>query len=303
MLTHFSTRRQFLGQPQSILKVSGIFRSIAIFPKKLTTRKKPRPHLSNNNGNPIPLTHFQSILKMPNWCDNKIEITGKAEDIKTIYEAKMSFEKLCPKPKDLEGNDWWYWCIANWGTKWDIVDEDGDVNDNFALEMLNETTLKADFLTAWSPPCEFFIYLTRKMKGLEVKMKSWEAGCNIYYEAIIKDGCDDVIPIKPSEQKDWVTNNFGYEWDSEEEEEDEEEDEEDKEKDDVKDDVEDEDTDNPIEVQLVVTDDVDRPIKLNIQAKDTVAPMPDWLMEFYTKLLMFAPTQARAREICPLESN
>lgn len=83
MLTYFSTRRQFLGQPQSILKVSGIFRSIAIIPKKLTTRKKPRPNLSNNNGNPIPLTHFQSICKMANnssiFVDACIEVVDDAD--------------------------------------------------------------------------------------------------------------------------------------------------------------------------------------------------------------------------------
>ena len=117
---------------------------------------------------------------MPNWCRNRVTVSGTEEDISKLSEifsdTKSIFNNIIQSPdwkrlpnekgefpkleqmKNPKGevmwetynfpdgkNDdrWYYWCIENWGTKWDIT----DLNVEY-----DEESLELTFSTAWSPP-------------------------------------------------------------------------------------------------------------------------------------------------------
>ena len=111
---------------------------------------------------------------MPNWCNNSITITGPADQMKTIWEQAQSNWKtenygllnvMVPIPEALKGtrspspddgsqpivdgyDNWYDWCVNNWGTKWDINDEGlvfEDTEDGYA-------TISGWFESAWAPP-------------------------------------------------------------------------------------------------------------------------------------------------------
>jgi len=47
-------------------------------------------------------------------------------------------------PDGKNDDRWYHWCIANWGTKWDLSELSIDYDDSEQLELT--------FSTAWSPP-------------------------------------------------------------------------------------------------------------------------------------------------------
>ena len=118
---------------------------------------------------------------MPNWCRNRVTVSGTEEDISKLSEifsdTKSVFNHIIESPdwkrlpnekgqfpqlermKNPKGevmwetynfpdgkNDdrWYHWCIANWGTKWDLSDLSIDYDESEQLEL--------EFSTAWSPP-------------------------------------------------------------------------------------------------------------------------------------------------------
>jgi hypothetical protein len=99
---------------------------------------------------------------MPNWCDNTIKLShpdtekmkALAEFIKQEKKETGIFNFLRPIPKDQEEN-WYEWCVENWGTKWDIADYDSDY-----WEENNTVTLYGN--TAWSPPVSLYEYLVEE---------------------------------------------------------------------------------------------------------------------------------------------
>lgn len=122
---------------------------------------------------------------MPNWCENRVDISGEPEDVKKFMELigeKFEFQKIIPMPKELEdttspvrtegehanmtpekqkellgkyGFDNWYdWALSNWGTKWPAQDVELVVNE--------ENYCRFMFVTAWSPPEGIY----RKVKEL-----------------------------------------------------------------------------------------------------------------------------------------
>jgi hypothetical protein len=150
-----------------------------IFEKKLTSLR------------PLLLTRQNTLVKhkpfkMPNWCENTVIIMGAEEDLKAIEDCKMSFQKLVPRPEEEEKN-WYDWNNENWGTKWDIVDEDGETNA-YKFERNEDGYIEICFNTAWSPPREFFCHLTEKMDGLRVLLRYFEGGNDFCGEALFWNG-------------------------------------------------------------------------------------------------------------------
>ena len=120
---------------------------------------------------------------MPNWCMNRVVISGSEEDIKKLKEqvsseeSALDFNKIVPspdwknipnekgqlpKPEELKNgngeviaithnfpdgtNDsrWYDWQIKNWGTKWNVSNVDVVAEASDFIEF--------EFDTAWSPP-------------------------------------------------------------------------------------------------------------------------------------------------------
>lgn len=96
-------------------------------------------------------------------------------------------------------NDWYNWDCGNWGTKWDLADDDVDLSE---LDECIEEGVQFDicFDTAWSPP-EPVLYKMAEL-GVEFGFSCEEGGMEIYMEGE-SDGksfsCWDVEPPKYDE--------------------------------------------------------------------------------------------------------
>ena len=143
---------------------------------------------------------------MPNWCRNKLTVTGPADDVNAFQtsvayrgeegDTELSLEKLHPTPpillmetsprktpegmavptqsvidmltKDqpLETDDWYSWRIRNWGTKWEITATIKKV-DHFKN---GNTKVVYEFDSAWSPPCKAFKYACENWPTLTFRL-------------------------------------------------------------------------------------------------------------------------------------
>ncbi len=137
---------------------------------------------------------------MPNWCSNKIEITGTKEQIalltKVLEDVPKSkpqecivFESLIGREPDMSKDEYeqggWYQSNIGWfGTKWDVSYD--DCNFNFEEECI---TMYPD--TAWSPPIGFGARL-HEMYGVDVELYYEEPGCDFCGRTTIdKEGVMD----------------------------------------------------------------------------------------------------------------
>ena len=81
---------------------------------------------------------------MPNWCSNKIAVSGDLTKFKTWLNGEpLTLNKIVPMDQALlEGEGWYDWRIENWETKWDVEAIAEDLGD----------TITFIFESAWSPP-------------------------------------------------------------------------------------------------------------------------------------------------------
>jgi hypothetical protein len=147
---------------------------------------------------------------MPNWCNNTLNI--RHEDPAMIERAKKAFNEgrflneFIPIPESLHivaGNvpvaeeeahetqksaniaahghkDWYDFCVAEWGTKWDIGSGDASVDDI-------EGGLMLGFDSAWAPPIAAYEKLMEQ--GFEILAYYYEPG--MAFAGRWEDGCDD----------------------------------------------------------------------------------------------------------------
>jgi hypothetical protein len=130
---------------------------------------------------------------MPNWCDNKLEISGPEADIERfltplepkecddgkIHLTRSFLETYLPEPKeweaeiptlleyarkdcpsvteaDIRANPWYHWRLKNWSTKW--IDSDGDRG---AMLRRDEHGIILIFESAWNPPVDGIVSISR----------------------------------------------------------------------------------------------------------------------------------------------
>ena len=101
---------------------------------------------------------------MPNHVTNIIKLNGDRKQIRELLEQIQSdehglgtidFEKIIPMPENIYRcnlgreemklygkNNWYDWCISNWGTKWSSYGYEKDCDYSNAEELR--------FLTAWA---------------------------------------------------------------------------------------------------------------------------------------------------------
>ena len=150
---------------------------------------------------------------MPNWCVNRLSISGKEELVKKFveenYESEeqpLSFAKLIPEEtnnrkwwipaneahvdgpvlKDESGREykfnWYDWRLKNWGTKWDcsevsMEDEDG----SFVVY---------DFWTPWGTPDAWLQAIAEKYPELTMDFSAYEPGCDFIVTGSKGEGTD-----------------------------------------------------------------------------------------------------------------
>ena len=88
---------------------------------------------------------------MPNHCTNSLTIYSKDKELLKKLHAKATVDEPAGDLLDflapLPNGEWDYnWCVANWGTKWDIYD--------VCYAEIEEDRLDLGFCTAWEPPVE-----------------------------------------------------------------------------------------------------------------------------------------------------
>ncbi len=157
---------------------------------------------------------------MPNWCNNTVEVSHKdPEKLRAFVEA-VNEGKMCnfvvPVPESLHivagsvgdpveqkkleedtarnlevhgyGN-WYDFCVARWGTKWDV-----DPYDKVEFDPKGVTF---GFDSAWAPPCG--VYEAMVEQGFEVRAYYYEPGMN--FAGIWDNGSDDYYELPSTSQE------------------------------------------------------------------------------------------------------
>jgi hypothetical protein len=144
---------------------------------------------------------------MPNWCDGDITIYGSRKDLeklvaqgrqgthevsedwdsekreyKTIRTEpnNFSFENFLPTPPELlNGEGWYNWRVANWGTKWDLDQDNsivGFIIPSTDPSKTGECELELGFQTAWSPATLVFQKISADYPDLHIEYRYVEEG-------------------------------------------------------------------------------------------------------------------------------
>lgn len=148
---------------------------------------------------------------MPNWCSNTVEIYhpdhAKLKALMEAFKEGKFCNHIIPVPESLhivagrvgDDNDpkqialesqekanieqhgyatWYDFCVARWGTKWDITDECGSAE---LADGANDVTIT--FESAWSPPTG--VYEAMVEQGYSVRAYYYEPGmayCGIWWD-------------------------------------------------------------------------------------------------------------------------
>ena len=144
---------------------------------------------------------------MPNHCENSLIIKSTNKElIKQIHDSLdkenadlLNF--LVPLPN----GEWDYdWCVANWGTKWDIYD--------ISYLTLDDNVLIVGFCTAWSPPIEALQTGAERL-GFTFELEYHEGGM-MYAGKATEDGDECytyTFERHPSEElPDYILNEFEF---------------------------------------------------------------------------------------------
>ena len=147
---------------------------------------------------------------MPNWCQNTLKIEG---DIATLacfkekakhthdYEDKkvevdFALASFLPMPKELVGttspcapnprllkkygaSNWYDWNCKHYGTKWDVEG---------ALICLGKGKLGYTFDSAWAPPAEGILRISKKYPQLTFTLEYDEPGMDFSGVVVVKGG-------------------------------------------------------------------------------------------------------------------
>ena len=145
---------------------------------------------------------------MPNWCSNTVEIyhedPAQLERVRKAFNEGALLKEFIPVPEDLNVTaspgtqdaelqaiyaaniakhgyaNWYDWCVANWGTKWDIGADGMEADDIPGGLMLT-------FESAWSPPCDAYAKLMDM--GFSIRAMYYEPG--MAFAGIWDNGDDD----------------------------------------------------------------------------------------------------------------
>lgn len=149
---------------------------------------------------------------MPNWCNNTL--TLEHEDPAMIARAREAFAKgaflheFVPVPlcltETIAGShsdpvmqaalkqseqdnlnaynykNWYDFCVAEWGTKWDVGGDDGYINDI-------EGGLILSFDSAWSPPIKAY----ERLVEMGFKVRAMYHECGMCFAGVWDNGDDD----------------------------------------------------------------------------------------------------------------
>ena len=146
---------------------------------------------------------------MPNWNENTLSISNltkeevlKFKKLMTTVDGEefLDFDKIIPMPEELKGtaspsvkneelikkygySDWYYWSVANWGTKWNSSACSMFVDESPLGEQLG---IILDFNTAWTPPIPIAKKLGRMFPNALIELEYFEPGCSFMGTVTVK---------------------------------------------------------------------------------------------------------------------
>ena len=140
---------------------------------------------------------------MPNWCytnitfesDNKEFLDKLLED---IQETKTFLNILRPRPAELE--NWYEWCCDNWGTKWDLCEEEFS-----NISKWGDKKIQMGVQFAWCPPEEALQYFHSQHPDVKVEWLYVEEGMDFCGHKILEGGdnvFDDYYDSMSSKSKE-----------------------------------------------------------------------------------------------------
>lgn len=120
---------------------------------------------------------------MANYCSNYLKVQGDEKELDEFMKKlvvkdekgreSFDFNKIVVRPSEYdEGEKWYRWNIANWGTKWSPYDD--SCNVDYYEE--GEGTAELSFDTAWSPCTEFIKNASAIYTGLTFALRYDEGG-------------------------------------------------------------------------------------------------------------------------------
>lgn len=135
---------------------------------------------------------------MPNWCMNKLDVTGRDIDLEEFRiatsnkDGEFSFAALVPFPKEDDESsevlDWRSWTNTNWGTKWDIPADECTFS-KYEDDIL--PTMTWEFSSAWAPPLPWLYQVSEKFPHLDFKLWFDEPGMSYSGCAVLRKGSVD----------------------------------------------------------------------------------------------------------------
>jgi hypothetical protein len=154
-----------LSKLMALIKDNSFFQNVLPMPEELNGFSSPVHILSQEE-------FEEQEKRFEEWKAMSEE--EKREKNKTWFSRGMT-EEMSTERKALFGVDNWYdWCVRNWGTKWDVRKED--------IEMQYEhgdTFAELAFMTAWSPPEGIKMKLDEMFPDLDISWFYREDGCQI----------------------------------------------------------------------------------------------------------------------------
>lgn len=125
---------------------------------------------------------------MPNWCSNSLVLRSRNRAVLEKYSQAFRdtdlLKTMRPQPTYdgyIENGDWYDWRVNNWGTKWEIYPEHGNVS---AISQcapgddggpMWEVTFF--FESAWAPPIEAVIF-AQSVDGFDFRLCYFEPGAD-----------------------------------------------------------------------------------------------------------------------------
>ena len=153
---------------------------------------------------------------MPNWCNNSVTINAPKpviDEIKAILASEDAglLNWMRPIPEDQREN-WYDWCVSNWGTKWDI-------HEAFVGDDTEEDSIQFSFDSAWAPPVDAFRHWAEQDGRVTYRLTYMEPGMGFVgwdsYDGEYFD--EDYVEQSQDEERFWemAAEEFGYERDEE----------------------------------------------------------------------------------------
>jgi len=86
------------------------------------------------------------------------------------YNKQQDTTKTTAEALSFSGNNWYDWNVRNWGTKWDVANQNDDEYADTQLQDEGKDFLSYRFNTAWSPPTEAIVKLSTQYPDLDFEL-------------------------------------------------------------------------------------------------------------------------------------